>query len=497
MRKKTIGIIAGSVLLLLLLIIFGGIYFSGKIKDRIGEALHDYEEIEVDLVQQNIHVKGVQMEQGQSSLSAAEVSVLGFSYWEYLTEGKFVVDRVVVQRPEITIISTKEKEQDSRQAFKKEIVVRDFQATDGIFRMQKNDSAGNEIYFRFPEFKLNGVRIDSASSRNMLPFEFNGYSLEGDSLAVNMNPQHYISAEDISVDNGKTSISNFRIVPFYKRQEFDRQIPYQKDRIALKVDQITLDTLDFSYKNDTLHLSNPLLTVAGADLDIYRNKLLPDDERTKTLYSQKIRNSPVKFDFGKVRVNNSEIRYEEKLNETGPPVKVFFTNIEGTVENLMNMNLDAEDFPRTTINASALFMGESDLTLDWSFNATNTNEKFRISGEFDAIPGELMNPLLKPSLGMEAEGKLQSVYFTFTGNEEMATGDVRVSYDRFKINIMQKQGRKENKLLSALANLFVDNDGLSDQRTHSVEFTRDKTRSFWNYIWKGLKKGVIDALGQL
>ncbi|MEG9327165.1 hypothetical protein V6B16_04395 [Salinimicrobium catena] len=497
MRKKTIVIIAGSVLGLLLLILLGGFYFSGKIKDRIGKAVQDYEEIDVDLFQQNIHVKRVQMEQGQGTLSAAEVSVLGISYWKYLTEGNLVMDQIVVRSPEITINRKKEKQQDSGKAFKKEILIRDFQATDGTFRLKNKDSTGNAIFFSFPELKLSQIKIDSASRGNMLPFKYESYSLKSDSLAVSMNPQHFIAAEEFSVQNGKTSISNFRIIPYYERDEFDRQIPYEKDRIALTVNQITLDTLDFNFKNDTLHLYDPLLKVTGADLDIYRNKLLPDDERTKTLFSQKIRNSPVKFDFEKIQVNNSKIRYEEKLNETGPPVKVFFTGIEGSVQDLQNINLNAEDFPRTTVDASALFMGETSLTLDWSFNVSNPNEKFLISGEFGTVPGELLNPMLKPSLGMEAEGKLQSVYFTFTGNEEMATGDVRVSYDRFKINIMKDQGRKENKLLSALANLFVDNDGLSEQRTHSVEFTRDKTKSFWNYVWKGLKKGVIDALGQL
>lgn len=314
---------------------------------------------------------------------------------------------------------------------------------------------------------------------------------------ANMNPEHFIVAENFSIKDGKVSVKNFRIKSYYDREEFDQRIPHEKDRISLDVKNIELDSLSFSFVNDSLYITNPLLKITGADLDIYRNKLLPDDPRIKTLFNEKMRNSPVKFNLKQVKVAGSNIQYEEKINEKGPPAKVIFTDIEGTVENLVNVNMNRKDFPRTFVDASALFMGATSVKMDWSFNATHLNNKFLISGEFSTVPGELMNPLLKPSFGVEAEGKLQTVFFTFTGNEDTGVGDVRVIYDRFKINVMQKEGREKNKILSALANLFIDNDGVSDHRTHNVEFSRDKNKSFWNYVWTGLKKGVIDALEQL
>lgn len=496
-QKTSIGIAVGITAVLAIAVFLVGMYYSNKIKKEISANIQSYEKIDVDLLQQKIHVKGLEYRQGKTMLKASEVSLVGLHYWAYIMKDRLIINKVEVHSPQLTLISSKEKRKDSSKTFKREILVRNFQAINGSFRLKKKDSVGNEIFIRFPELGISEVRIDSSTTGKTLPFNFSSYHVKGDSVAVNMNPQHFIAAEGFSIENGKASVENFRIIPYEERGAFDQSIPYEKDRISLRVDSIRLDSLSFSFKNDSLHLKNPVTIVKGADLDIYRNKLLPDDPRTKTLLSQKMRNSPVKFDFEKIKVEKSKIRYDEKVKKNTPPATVTFSQINGTVENFINTGLNRKNFPRTKIKANALFMDTSSISMEWSFNATNKNDKFLISGNFGTIAGSTLNPLLKPTLGIEAEGELQSVSFTFTGNDDAAVGEVRVIYDRFKLNIMKDEGQKKNKLLSALANLFVDNDGLSEQRTHSVEFTRDKIKSFWNFVWIGLKKGVIDALGQL
>lgn len=495
--RKILWIGAGVIAGLLLFLILAGFYFSGQIKDQIRESLTAQREIDVDLLQQKIQIRGPEVQQGLNNFSASEVVLKGLNYWEYILHDQLVIDLLEIESPDIEIVQSKEKQQDRGRSFGKKVLIRDFATSNGVFRLKKKDSIGNAVFLRFPEMRLSQVRMDSSTSRNTLPFEFDTYFIRGDSVVVNMNPEHYIVVGEFSVDDGKTSVKDFRIRSYYDRTEFDQEIPYEKDRISLKVNNIELDSLSFNFVNDSLYLRNSLLQITGADLDIYRNKLLPDDPRIKTLFNEKMRNSPVKFDFKQVKVDGSQIQYEEKVSEKRPPAKVLFTDIEATIKNLVNINMNREDFPRTTVDARALFMGETSVVMDWSFNATHLNNKFLISGKFASVPGELLNPILRPSMGIEAEGKLQSVSFTFTGNEDVGVGDVRVVYEDFNIHVMQKEGREKNKFLSALANLFVDNDGVSEQRTHSVEFIRDKNRSFWNYIWTGLKKGVIDALGQL
>lgn len=495
-NKKSIIIAAGIFATIAILLIAFGFYYSQKIKARIAENVQAYETIDVDLLQQEIKIKGLEFHQAKTSLKASEVTLNGFSYWKYIFNDRLIIDRIEVSNPQLTVVTSKEKTRDSSKASPQGVLVRNFRAVNGVFRLQKKDSAGNEVFIRFPKLELSAVKIDSTTKDESLPFKYSSYHIKSDSVAIKMNPQHFIAAEGFSIHNGKASVKNFRIIPYKEKGAFDQSIPYEKDRIALKVDSIGLDNLTFDFRRDTIFLKNPLMMISGADLDIYRNKLLPDDQRTKTLLSQKMRNSPVKFDFKKIRVENSKITYDEKVKAQQPPSTVTFNKVQGTIENFVNIQMQRKDFPRTDITADALFMNSSPLSIKWSFNAANMNDEFLISGDFGTLAGNTLDPLLKPSLGLEAEGKLKSVYFTFTGNDDVAEGDVRVVYDQFKLSVIREEGQKKNKLLSALANLFVDNDGISDQHTQHVQITRDKTKSFWNYIWMGLKKGVIDALAQ-
>ena len=500
-RKKKIGITLAIIIFLVISGIAGAVYISARIKTEIGSLLGNassYKEIDVDLFRQNIHIKDLNLILPGKYLSTPQLSLKGLSYYQYIKNDKLAFAAIELDSPQFTVRPSKENKPQEKKSFNKEVQIKNFRITDGIFKLQKSESSKNEIFFRFPDFEISGIRIDSTTLSKPVPFSYDSYALKGDSLRINMNPEHFLAAKSLNVNNGNMTVKDFRIIPYYDPARFDQKIPYEKDRISLRVNELRLDSLSFEMKHDTLFLKNPVLVVSGGDLEIYRNKTLPDDPRTKALYSKMLRESPVKLDFKKVSVQKSKIVYEEKVKTDRPAARISFNDVQGNIENLLNTGLNRKEFPRTKIEARALFMGKTPVNIDWSFKVTNKNDKFLISGNFGTLTGETMNPFLKPSMGIEAEGSLNSVAFTFTGNDEILKGDVLVNYEQFKIDIMKDNGQKKSKILSALANLFVDNDGLSKENSRKeIEVSRDKKKTFWNFVWLGLKQGVIEALVQV
>ena len=240
------------------------------------------------------------------------------------------------------------------------------------------------------------------------------------------------------------------------------------------------------------------MTVTGANLQIYRNKELPDDPSSRQLYSEMLRNSPVKLNFNTVKIKNSTIEYEERVKAERPTAKIGFYNIEAEVQNIVNVKPEGKKFPRTKVSANAKFQETSPVHIDWSFDASNLENQFVISGNFGKVPAKALNPMLRPSMNMEAEGAINEAYFTFTGNEDVLNGDVRLQYDQFKIVLLERNGKDKKGLLSALANLFVDNDGVSGENAgQEIHIERDKQKSFWNFVWGGLRKGMSKALKQI
>lgn len=500
-RKKT-GI---KILVIVFIVLAAGYiatnYLSGRIQDELNGALGEessYEKIDVDLFAQNIHIRDLKFRNRGTEINTPKLSFKGLSYLQYLKNGKIVFDEVELGEPEIIIAPSQDSVSKSKTSFKKEIEVGSFKTSEATLELLKKDSAGNKLFSRIREFEVSGIKVDSSTVNQMLPFNYNAYSFTVDSMRINITPEHYIASENIDVKNGRVEIRNFEIIPNYGPSVFDQKIPYEKDRISLKVNQIRLDSLSFSFINDTLHLQDPLLRISGGDLQVYRNKTLPDNPKKIPLYSQMLRKSPVKLDLKEVSIDSTRIVYEEKVKADRKLARISFNNVNGKIENLTNVGLDTKDLPRTKINARADFMDTTPVEIDWSFNTANLNDKFLFSGSFGRVSGDSMNAFLSPSMGLGAEGSINSVAFTFTGNDDILTGDVLVEYENFRIEVLKDEGRETSKFLSAIANLFVDNDGLSEEHDRKdIQVKRDKAKSFWNYVWLGLKKGVLDALVQI
>ena len=63
-----------------------------------------------------------------------------------------------------------------------------------------------------------------------------------------------------------------------------------------------------------------------------------------------------------------------------------------------------------------------------------------------------------------------------------------------KVALLKDDGEK-NKLLSAVANIFVRSDSGKYPESVSVEnVERDRTKSFFNLFWKGIEQGLKKTL---
>ncbi len=156
--------------------------------------------------------------------------------------------------------------------------------------------------------------------------------------------------------------------------------------------------------------------------------------------------------------------------------------------------MNAEDFPRTDIDVQTQFMGETNLNVNWNFDISNKADVFSISGQMDRISSEGINQFMKPALNVKAEGGIRDMRFNFTGNNQNSTGDMKLVYKDFKVEVLQKDGEEENKFLSAIANLIVNNDATSAEKEQkNIKTKRTQNKSFWNYLWKNVRNGALKS----
>ena len=140
-------------------------------------------------------------------------------------------------------------------------------------------------------------------------------------------------------------------------------------------------------------------------------------------------------------------------------------------------------------------MNTSNMNVKWSFNVLDKTESFKIQGSILKFPADKLTPFIKPYMNVTAEGMLDKIYFNYSGNDHMAKGDFALAYEDLKVNVLQKDRKKKNKFISAVANIFVKKDTNERVKETAVEVERIQEKSFFNLLWRttadGLKKLLI------
>ena len=178
-------------------------------------------------------------------------------------------------------------------------------------------------------------------------------------------------------------------------------------------------------------------------------------------------------------------------------VKVSFSNFNADVSNIYSP-VNKTEFPITTLNVNALFMKSAPLSINWTFNITDVSDSFTIKGRIRDIKSKIIDPVSKPLMNVTTNGDLEEIYFTFNGNRDVSNGAFAIRYEDLKVELYKKDGKKKNKLMSAVGNLLAKNDTKGELKEVEVSTARAKDKSVFNFLWKflfeGLKKTILPKI---
>ena len=487
-------------------IVFAAVYFGNRIaRQKILAAIEEelknsnveYEDITVDLIDGSSVVKEPRILLGGVSISAEEINVVDLNYKEYFSNKKVVFDRIVFVNPDILIdkadtiqpISEKPKKE-----FQNDVKIKHVVIEHGRIKIKESDTLKKGLFVSLETMDIYDLHITQNSVKNKIPFNYSSLSLISDSLSYVLNHEHQLKIKHLSLEHGNLDIKEVKIIPLYSKAEFDSRQKVEKDMFELSIPKVSMKGFKWGFNGEKLQMQSALTSVEGPVFKVYRNKLLPDDNSIKPLYSQKLRELGTKIKFDTINITDASIFYEEKSVQGKPAGKLKFTDLDATAKNISNWNLEAEDFPLTSIKANAKFMGESQLNFEMEFDIRDVEDKFNFSGNLEGVSADGMNSFLKPALNIEVEGRISSMFFNFYGNDYNALGDTRLQYHDFKVEVLRKDGFRKNKFLSGVANLILKNntaDKKIDQK--NISTTRDRTKSFWNFLWLCIRNGALKS----
>lgn len=488
-------------------------YISKKLPDIIKEQKDfpyslSYKDLDVNLLTGSLSVdmaylapKG-SLEAGMKSGVFAKIQsidISGLKIWQLLKHDKIIVSKVTLNTPEVILYHRKEKysvENDIEKPFKQTIKTGSLYITNGSFKML--DSVQNpQLRGANINFELHSAKVDSATVEKNIPIRYRNFKLSCDSLFYNAGKYYNITLNKIVTTDSTLAIDKFRMLPKHTRKQFSNMLAKELDQFNIEAGKINIPKADWGFANDTLYVHAPEVSLEKVFANIYRSKEPKDDPTRKKLYSELLRS--IKFDLkvDKLLLKNSTIVYEEQLNFSKPAAKVSFSKFYATISNVYSP-IGKTRLPNTTIDVQCLFMKSAPLRVNWSFNTMDTSDSFSITGHLQNIKSEEVNPITKPLMNAETSGTINEVKFTLNGNRERSKGTFAINYEDLKVDLYKKDGKKKNKVTSALGNLLVKNDTKGKLKEVKVSVERSQDKSVFNFLWKfvmdGLKQTVLPKI---
>lgn len=376
----------------------------------------------------------------------------------------------------------------------KTIFVKKIRIEQGSFYLLKKGKDSIGMAVESYDFLLSEGKTDPKLITKKMPFSYTDYSLEVEGIFVDLGAYETIRASDVLVSPKHSRLNNVVLASKYDRQELSSYLAVERDFVDFRIPELEIRDLDFGFKTHKFMVRVLEIVVNKPSLEMYRDKRLKDDSRTKPLYGKLLRELPIDIDVAKLSISDGYIAYEEKIEDTKQTGKLYFENLNAQISNINNTLANEE---KTRIETTAEILGEGQLDLEWEFQVTDTSDAFGVSGSLKNLESEKLNTFLKPNLRTRAKGTINVMYFNLWGNHRASRGDMKMKYQDFEFEVLDKDRLKINKVLTFIGNLLVNDGSKTDKdgfRFGEIETERDVTKSFFNYLWQNIKSGILDTM---
>jgi hypothetical protein len=337
-----------------------------------------------------------------------------------------------------------------------------------------------------------GTNIRNLVSRSNWNLSADGFSLHTKDKVYELN----IGAFKISKATGLMHIDYFNVKPKMSEAAYISSLKEQKDLYDISIRNIDLSGIDTKKLLEEKMLIAEHVVLSPV-IKIYNDRTIP------AFTGNKIGNYPhqliqkLKFPLyiKKIDVKDGYITYTERGQQSEQKGTVFFSRANGTIENVTNIPAYIKQHHLLVVKANARLLGVGNLQTKWSLPLDTKDGSFIISGYVGGFNASALNPLIEPlALASIKNGTIKSVDFTMEGNDNGAKGSSTLLYHDLKVEALKKDSGdlKKRGLLSFVANLIVKDDNPKNNiiRKGEIDLERDKTRSFFNLIWKGIFKAA-------
>jgi len=505
-----IGTVAGAAILFLILHLSAHYFLRNALASDTRQSISlDYKDASINLFTGCVTIRqpklGLNNKEKDSLgliLMAERLQIEGFEYLDFIMNKNITVDLVHLKNPVCSGTTNKNKDSGNKDSLVspkgnlqdfKNIRIHKVTTENGALSLTGGD--GDTTIFKMDSINLEVYHLHTNAHllKNKIPFSFRSYHLGATNSFIGLGRYESMEISKLIVTEENLEIEDLKLSSIYDRKGLSKVLQTQRDYVGLRIPKIVLDSFQFKMVNDTLSLGFSHGAIYKPDLNMFRDKLVPENQETKKLYGAQLKALPIYLSIPSLQITNGKIAYSELVEAGAEAGKIFFNDVNATLSNIDNT---PQNHKRTKIVVKAALLGQAPIALNWSFTIRDAQEDNKVSGSLFDFNTTEINGFLNSNLNAKAKGTIDEMYFSFAGNTRTAQGQMKIKYSDFEFKVLQENGLKVNKFLTAIGNIFVSDGSKSDAQGYrygTIETERDRQKSFFNYLWLNVRNGLLSA----
>ena len=442
-------------------------------------------------------------------VSISNTGITGLSTNAFINNRQIKADSLITNGGTIGIYKRLQKAEGAEtieidNKFFDEAIVKNIRIGKSVFSVY-NKANQNETPLVLKNVEFSAANIDSIHSGTdilKLLGKSNWY-LKGDGFSIITKDKSYkVKVGTFELDKARKTIkvNKASITPTLSEAAFVKSLKVQNDiyNVSFKNIQFSGADLTALFEKKSI-IANEL--VLEPVIKIFNDRtVMPGTESKMGKYPyQSMMKIPTKFFIKNIKVKNGYISYRERGAISKNIGDVFFSNVNGSIVNVTNIDSCIKQKQMMEVKVQAKFLNMAVLNSQWKMPINAIDGAFVMTGKLAAFNGTNINPIIEPlGMGSIKSGNMISFTFDIKANDKKAEGDVVLLYDNLKIKLLKnsEQGIKNKSLNSFIANILIKNQNPSNGnlRTGKIEFNRVMTTSFFNIVWKSLFDGFKKSI---
>lgn len=368
-------------------------------------------------------------------------------------------------------------------------------------KVQFIDIVQNKITFQNTplNFEVAGIKLDKITENyfKLSPlkevFEITRIKVE----FPNMKYRLSIAALKYHFEEDHLQISNLLYKPMINKKTLANSYTYNKEVYDLSIKDLKIFNLDMDKVIENKGFFMDSVQITKLYIDIYKDKRKPFDlNKRPKLPHQKLKQMKTPLLIHKISINESQMVYEEKLENKDILLKATMNDIKVNIFNISSIKKYRE--VPLKVDISAKFMGKATLHVDMLLPLADDQNTFFFSGYLGPSKMTYYDSAIIPALGLKIlRGQIESLSFQASANNYSSKGTMRFAYHDLEAEVFKQKNTGKNNFLSWSVNSLIhkSNPGSNGELREAIlNFERDIYKGFGNFLWKTLQSGLVNSI---